>query len=98
MPFLLREALKNRRETILKCLAIPMLIGWTRRRRFRFYVVHHITSIMRSVALCGVVSSERWFCRGFGLAALHIIPREEPRRLGGRAVAAAVGQRDQTRV
>jgi len=54
--------------------------------------------IMRSVALCGVVSSECRFSAGFGIAALHIIPREEPRRLGGRTVAAAVGQRDQTRV
>jgi hypothetical protein len=53
---------------------------------------------MQSVALCGVMSSECISSAGFGLAALHIIPREEPRRLGGRAVAAAVGQRDQTRV
>ena len=54
--------------------------------------------IMRSGALCGAMSSECRFSAGFGLAALHIIPREEPRRLGGRTVAAAVGQRDQTRV
>jgi hypothetical protein len=60
--------------------------------------VHHIRPIMRSGALCGAMSSERRFSAGFWLAALHIIPREELRRLGGRAVAAAVGQRDQTRV
>ena len=44
------------------------------------------------------MSSECIFSADFGLTALHIIPREVPRRLGGRAVAAAVGQRDQTRV
>jgi hypothetical protein len=60
--------------------------------------VHRKTPIMQSVALCGVMSSECISSASFGLAALHIIPREEPRRLGGRAVAAAVGQRDQTRV
>lgn len=54
--------------------------------------------VMRSGALCGVVLSECRFSAGFGLAALHIISWEEPRRLGGRTVAAAVGQRDQTRV
>src|SRR5258708_22495197 len=52
---------------------------------------------MRSRALCGAMSSERRFSAGFGIAALHIIPREEPRRLGGRTVAAAGGHRDQTR-
>src|SRR5258705_2277602 len=33
--------------------------------------------IMRSGALCGVMSSECWFSAGFGLAALHIIPRRK---------------------
>jgi hypothetical protein len=47
--------------------------------------VYWVVPIMRSGALCGAVLSEFRFSAGLGIAALHIIPREEPRRLGGRA-------------
>src|SRR5258705_13429497 len=69
----------------------PMLPRGTTAQRFC------PTPIMRSVALCGVVSSECRFSAGFGIAALHIIPREEPRRLGGATAAGAAGPRGQTR-
>src|SRR6266481_5619951 len=65
-------------------------MGWLRRC--------HAALPRSGFVQCGAMSSERRFSAGFGIAALHIIPMEEPRRLGGRTVAAAVGQRDQTRV
>jgi predicted RNA methylase len=59
-----------------------------------FSVVANVDRRMADAALRHIASA----LARLETAALRIIPREEPGRLGGRAVAAAVGQRDQTRV